>query len=268
MGFCVGGVGKKVYLCGKNQKNKRTMSKKAIIVSICLMASIISCTQSQQSQQPRVFGESPLLVEYLDFNLNVREFFPFEKGQVYIEMSLADPVLLACLNENNRTEIIFRRIIENQQHIYNLPSSYIWYTQLGCNNVYQLATLGDFTFCKIYIRTTLDHKIMQVAVVNNFGTEEIADNLLYFLNKKYGNASKRSIRRVGQERYFLYWELNDRIIKLRTREVSSPYTVIYTIGESIDSIESGIITAVRIRLDIVNKEFLHKFRYSHFTNRI
>ena len=242
-----------MYLCRKIQKLKMTMSKKAIIVSICLMASMIGCAQAQQSKQPRVFGESPLLVEYLDFNMNIREFFPFGNETV-IEVPLAQSVLLANIADIpewfSTTVFLDKDIVQNQQHVYNMPTSYISFGQMNYSNIFQLATFDDFIFHRIHMTTTLDYEIMVVSVVNTRGTEEIADDLLRFLNKRYGNVSKREARRLGgmrgRERYILYWELSDRIIKLRSRADLFG-------REWID-----------IQLDIVNKEFAHKFEDSFF----
>ena len=233
----------------KIQKTKTTMSKKAIIVSICLMASMIGCAQAQQSQQPRVFGESPLLVEYLDFNMNVREFFPFGNETV-LEVPLAQPVLLANIADIpewlSTTVLLGKGVVQNQQHVHNMPTSYISFGQANYSNILQVATFDDFIFRRIHMMTTLDYEIMLVSVIDTHGTEEIADNLLRFLNKRYGNVNKREVRSGRREGYILYWELSDRIIKFRSRAD--------VFGRE----------RIEIQLDIVNKEFAHKFEDSFF----
>ena len=253
------------------------MNKKAIIVSICLMASMISCAQSQQSQQPRVFGESPLLVEYLDFNMNIREFFPFDATErenvtrtggssslwtnYYITVPVSESVLLGIPNSWEQTVLLRKQIIEEHQVRAGFP--YISYRQRNSSSLFQLATFADFVFDKIYARTTLDNEIKYVAVVDTFGTEEIANNLLRFLNEKYGNVNKRVASFLG-ERYILYWELDDRIIHLGTTD-RTPAGLTVRMGEyGIESIESEIERRFKIRLDIVNREFAHKFEDSFF----
>ena len=230
----------------KFKKLKQQMSKKAIIVSICLMASMISCAQSQQSR----FGGSPLLVEYLDFSMNVREFYPFfRRGQYIAEVPLTQSVLLADIADIPRwlsTNISLGKNIFQDEVRGRLLTPHIYFYHSCSSNIFQLATFDDFVFSKLHMITTLDYEIMSVAVTNAHGTEEVADNLLHFLNKKYGNGSKRVVESFGREGYILYWELSDRIKKFRS------------------ALRFGNI---HIRLDIVNKEFAHKFEDRYFVWR-
>ena len=249
------------------------MNKKAIIVSICLMASMIGCSQLRQSQPKGAIGQNPLSVEYLDFNMNVREFYPFRanrvtraQGALWITIPVAENVLLAKPRQE-QTLLLSKQIIDEEQiqmRLFNAPPR-ISFSQSNTSSILQLATFDDFIFDKIYMETTLDYEIMLVTVVDTFGTEEIADNLQRFLNEKYGNVRKREVSSFGRYSYILYWELSDRIIKFRAANRTAG-TLTVRMGEyGVESIGNEVENErLEIRLDIVNKEFAHKFEDRRF----
>jgi len=183
------------------------MRKSVIILSIYIIASITSCSQSKQ---PKIIGENPLELKNFDFNLNIENFIP---KKYYYNGIFEFPFE----NDFDRTFHISRDTVYLHHDYKENPqnASRIEYRTLGGNIGNGLAKFGEYPFNYIDFAISLDNKIMAIKAYTIYddkkSKKEEIDNFIERLTKKYGSYSFKDDN-FGTE---YSWDLDNLLIQYR-----------------------------------------------------
>ncbi len=170
--------------------------KKSIQCLFLISIIFLSC-QGQSNKEKKntrniKIGETPLILDTLNFSLDVRRFYSdedFKKGRIK-----KDTVFTSKEDENPNQPAIIN---------YSQKVSYLKDT---------LALMGNQPFCTIHTLTTIDNKLMGISAETKSITQKESDNFIKFLTIKYGQYRKDTSKFVDKYEVYL-WQLNDRIIQ-------------------------------------------------------
>ncbi|MDL2243271.1 hypothetical protein LJB84_00290 [Bacteroidales bacterium OttesenSCG-928-J19] len=180
------------------------------ILTICIMVSITSCGQTQQ---PKVYGESPLVLENFNFNINLNEFVPKENTQQDIALYNKDTDAFFEFGENGLRlkKTVSSFWLDNVEEEKNYKF-YLQWTGGDYKNV--MAVFDNYKFHKLHFITTMKDEMIEICTANKNIDKEKTKEFIALLTKRYGNYEYQKSDFDGFNGYEYYtWKLDDRIIK-------------------------------------------------------
>jgi len=166
-----------------------------------------------------VFGEKPLDLKKLSFDLDIKKFYPKE----YLAHEYDIPVTYHFhLSKESLIEqgVDMEDMISiNKEIKYDIevdiqsPPIMYSYTQLNRSIRFKVASFGKYFFNEIEIHTTLDDKLKYINSTKEKATEKVARELLNELIMLYGKPNKKRGRLFYLPCDIYTWNLKDRIIK-------------------------------------------------------
>lgn len=194
---------------------------KKIVYLLTLFVILGSCNNS--SKQPTRYGEKPLNLKKLNFDINMQGFFPQERtiGTSPL-IFIVEPGKEAKNNQEAQADGVYydevyivRQVVRDETpkngtlYHYHTPASYS-----SLPGQYKLATFSDYYFDRLNMTTTSDDELIMVSASRREVNSETAKELFYELARSYGEPQReRTIYQGLQECEIFTWEKKDRIIK-------------------------------------------------------
>lgn len=204
--------------------------------------------------QPKVLGESPLILEKFDFNLDVKAFFPEKYKHKTAEDYFEIPV---SANFNPHTVLIKREIVLEDRYSDDKKAARIEYGEKNYSTGDTLAVFENQTFCSLNIATTPDHKVIALnAKMDDAGGIEkaVSDRFIQLLTKKYGHYTKSTRNAFSKDFEVYRWVTTDKIIQYSPIYADESNTIV--VDKDKGSIKNG---GKDLRLEgyfyIVKKEY-------------
>lgn len=158
--------------------------------------------------QSYAFGEKPLKLDKLDFGMDVKKFYPVRYEWPEFKDYYWIPV------GKSKDEL---SVVKNTEPEFSDEPQWIAYYQKNSCNDHKLASIGGFTFCKLQLITTLQDKLMLVCA---YSGEIVPQELLVYLEKRYGVHETKQHISFGKEYDVYTWDASDRLIKYAVGENS------------------------------------------------
>jgi hypothetical protein len=176
---------------------------------------VLSC-QAQPDKKPYapIIGETPLILESVDFNLNILQFYSNKN----------------VFNGSTGFVIEKKTVYGDEYEGEPKKKPVIRYDQIATFSKDTLALFGKQPFCTLNTATTLDNKLMIISAKTAKINQQESNNIINVLTKKYGQYHRDSGQFVRKFEVYL-WKLKDRIIQY-TPLPYDPNSILYiSVGE-------------------------------------